>query len=144
DLSAHVCLTYEYSPLRNAWPFRDRQGQERNVRIAGPVHANNGRFLEAMAVAGIGICYEPDFIVGPDVRAGRLTPLLLGFQPQAKPGAIVAIARTTRVSLRSTRATQRSAPRAYGAKRRRANRRPRVRATESCRRRRDSARRLAG
>ena len=79
DLAAHVCLTYEYSPSRHAWPFRDRQGRERNVRIAGPVHANNGRFLEALAVAGMGICYEPDFIVGPDVRAGRLKPLLRGY-----------------------------------------------------------------
>jgi DNA-binding transcriptional LysR family regulator len=45
------------------------------------VHANNGRFLEALAVAGLGIAYEPDFIVGPDVRAGRLVPLLSEFAP---------------------------------------------------------------
>jgi DNA-binding transcriptional LysR family regulator len=83
DLAAHVCLSYEYSPLRSTWPFRDRQGRERNVRIAGPVRANNGRFLEALAVEGAGICYEPDFIVGPDVRAGRLKPLLSGYVPAA-------------------------------------------------------------
>jgi DNA-binding transcriptional LysR family regulator len=83
DLAAHACLTYEYSPLRNVWPFRDRHGRERNVRIAGPLQANNGRFLEALAVAGMGICCEPDFIVGPDVRAGRLKPLLRGFPPPA-------------------------------------------------------------
>jgi len=83
DLATHVCLTYEYSPVRNTWLFRDRQGRERNVRIAGPVHANNGRFLEALAVEGVGICYEPDFIVEPDVRAGRLKPLLLGYPPAA-------------------------------------------------------------
>ena len=56
--------------------FATAQGRERNVRIAGPLHANNGRFLEALAVEGMGICYEPDFIVGPDVRGGRLKPLL--------------------------------------------------------------------
>ena len=81
DLTAHACLTYEYSSLRNAWPFRDRDGHERNVRIDGPVHANNGRFLDALAVEGAGIVYEPDFIVGPDVRAGKLVPLLREFQP---------------------------------------------------------------
>jgi len=81
ELARHACLTYEYSPLRNVWPFRDRQGDERNVRIAGPIHANNGRFLEALAVEGIGIAFEPDFIVAPDVRAGRLVPLLRGFLP---------------------------------------------------------------
>jgi DNA-binding transcriptional LysR family regulator len=34
-----------------------------------------------MAVAGVGIAFEPDFIVGPDVRAGRLVQLLHGFAP---------------------------------------------------------------
>ena len=79
DLAAYACLTYEYSTLRNVWPFRDRAGGEHNIRINGPLHANNGRFLEAMAVAGTGIVFEPDFIVGPDVRAGRLVPLLHGY-----------------------------------------------------------------
>ena len=83
ELAAHVCLTYEYSPDRNLWRFHDAEGQERNVRVAGPVHANNGRFLEGLAVAGLGIVYEPDFIVGPDVRAGRLLPLLGDFQMPA-------------------------------------------------------------
>src|SRR6185295_11878119 len=53
DLARHVCLTYEYSPNRNAWTFRDPKGGERQVRIAGPVHANNGRFNEALAAAGL-------------------------------------------------------------------------------------------
>jgi DNA-binding transcriptional LysR family regulator len=81
DLVRHTCLSYEYSPQRNVWPFRDRQGRERNVRIAGPIQANNGRFLEALAVEGVGIAFEPDFIVGPDVRAGRLVALLRSFAP---------------------------------------------------------------
>jgi DNA-binding transcriptional LysR family regulator len=81
DLAAHVCLTYEYAQQRDVWAFRDAEGRERNARIAGPVHANNGNFLEAMVIEGIGIGYQPDFIVGPDVRAGRLVPILRGFAP---------------------------------------------------------------
>jgi len=81
ELATHACLTYEYSAARNVWPFRDRQGRERRIRIAGPIHADNGRFLEALAVAGVGIAFEPDFIVGPDVRAGRLVPLLREYEP---------------------------------------------------------------
>jgi DNA-binding transcriptional LysR family regulator len=80
-LAAHACLTYEYSPQKGVWPFRDHEGRERNVKIAGPIHANNGHFLEALAVAGVGIAFEPDFIVGPDVRAGRLVPILRAFVP---------------------------------------------------------------
>jgi DNA-binding transcriptional LysR family regulator len=80
DLAAHACLTYEYSPQKNVWPFRDDSGGDRSVRIDGPVHANNGRFLVALAVAGVAITIEPDFIVGPEVRAGRLVPLLRAFE----------------------------------------------------------------
>jgi len=83
DLARHACLTYEYAPQRSTWAFRDREGRERSVRVAGPIHANSGRFLEALAVAGAGIAYEPDFIVGPDVRAGRLLRILPAFVPPA-------------------------------------------------------------
>ncbi len=80
DLAAHACLTYEYSPQKNVWPFRDASGSDRSVRIDGPVHANNGRLLVALAVAGVAITIEPDFIVGPEVRAGRLVPVLQAFE----------------------------------------------------------------
>jgi DNA-binding transcriptional LysR family regulator len=83
DLAKHSCLTYEYATLRNMWPFRDRDGRDRSIKIAGPIHANSGRFLVALAVEGAGIAYEPDFIVGPDVRGGRLQPLLRTFEPHA-------------------------------------------------------------
>lgn len=86
DLAAHECLTYEYALQRSVWLFRDRDGPPRPVRVSGAVHANSGRFLEALAVVGAGIAYEPDFIVGPNVRAGRLTPILRAFQPP--PSAI--------------------------------------------------------
>ena len=89
DLAAHACLTYEYTSQRSVWPFRDRDGRSRDVRIAGPVHANNGRFLEGLAVAGAGVVCEPDFIVGPDVRAGKLTPILRDFVPPASPIYVV-------------------------------------------------------
>ena len=81
DLATHVCLTYEYLPNKNVWLFRDPGGTERPVRIAGPLNANNGRFLEAIAAEGVGISREPDFIVGPDVRAGRLKPILRAIEP---------------------------------------------------------------
>ena len=89
DLAAHACLTYEYTSQRSVWPFRDRDGHNRDVRIAGPVHANNGRFLEGLAVAGAGVVCEPDFIVGPDVRAGKLTPILRDFAPPPSPIYVV-------------------------------------------------------
>ena len=81
DLARHVCLSYEYAAHRNTWSFQDRQGRDRSVKIDGPIQANSGHFLAALAASGVGIACEPDFIVGPDVRAGRLVRILRGFEP---------------------------------------------------------------
>ena len=86
DLVSHACLLYQYAPQRDTWPFTDKHGGERRVRVSGPAYANNGAFLCALARDGIGIAYEPDFIVGDDVRAGRLVPILRAFT--APVGAI--------------------------------------------------------
>lgn len=76
DLAAHQCLTYEYSSIGNQWRFTDAAGAVHEVGVSGPVHANSGAMLAALAVAGVGIILEPDFIVAADVRAGRLVRLL--------------------------------------------------------------------
>jgi DNA-binding transcriptional LysR family regulator len=81
DLAGHECLTYQYASQRNTWVFRARDGSAQHIKVSGSVHANSGRFLAALAAEGRGIAYEPDFIVGPDVRAGRLMPILSAFQP---------------------------------------------------------------
>ena len=83
DLVNHPCLTYEYSSDGNVWRFTDASQRVHEVRVTGPAHANNGAMLAALAVAGMGINLEPDFIVADDVRAGRLVPLLPGFTPAA-------------------------------------------------------------
>ena len=85
DLAAHNCFTYEYVTPRNVWRFRDASGRERAVRVSGNLHSNNGDLLAEVAARGAGIVFEPAFIVGPDVRAGRLVPLLQDFTPPPVP-----------------------------------------------------------
>ena len=86
DLAGHECLTYEYASQRRTWLFRERNGSTRQVKVSGPMHANSGMFLAALAVEGCGIAREPDFIVEPELRAGRLVAILRAFQPA--PSAI--------------------------------------------------------
>jgi DNA-binding transcriptional LysR family regulator len=83
DLARHTCLTYEYSADGNVWRFADAAQRAYDVTVAGVAHANNGAMLAALAVAGLGITLEPDFIVAADVRAGRLVPLLADYAPAA-------------------------------------------------------------
>ncbi|TAN54224.1 MAG: LysR family transcriptional regulator [Betaproteobacteria bacterium] len=79
DLAGHRCLSYEYLPQRGLWQFRDRSGRERPVRVSGPLHSNNGDLLAAAAAQGMGIALEPDFMVGDELKAGRLVRVLEAF-----------------------------------------------------------------
>ena len=89
DLVQHTCLSYEYSPSRNVWRFRDGDGRQQDIRITGTVHANNGEMLTALATTGVGICHEPDFIVAPELRSGALVPLLRGYSVPSIPIHVV-------------------------------------------------------
>jgi len=89
DLEQHDCLVYAYSTLSSAWTFESGDGERHAPRIRPRHRTNNGRMLAALAAAGLGIVLEPDFIVAPEVRAGRLVRLLPGFQPPRSPIAAV-------------------------------------------------------
>jgi DNA-binding transcriptional LysR family regulator len=75
DLTQHNCLRYTYNRLPGEWRF-SRDGEVLNVRISGNFQANNGEALREAALAGLGIIYQPVFIVAGELRAGRLRPLL--------------------------------------------------------------------
>lgn len=88
DLAGHECLIYSYQPNIAEWPFR-MPGGGRGARVGGRLRANNGDVLRAAAVAGLGVALAPTFIVGDDLRAGRLETALEGFE--APPLAIHAV-----------------------------------------------------
>ena len=81
ELVKHNCLTYEYAAVKNQWPFRDKQGNDLKIHVAGSVHANNGEMLASIAAEGVGIAHEPDFIVNPLLKSGRLVAILAKHQP---------------------------------------------------------------
>lgn len=85
DLAQHECLTYTHAPVPNTWSFTSRDGQSHSVRIVPRHRANNGRMLAELAVAGMGVVFEPDFIVAPEVDAGRLVLLLPDYEPARGP-----------------------------------------------------------
>ncbi len=92
DLVHHNCLTYEYAPVKHQWAFREHTkgkvhgtGEEVKVRIAGSVHGNNGELMAAVAAAGVGIAFEPDFIVNSFIESGKLVPILKSWLPEPSP-----------------------------------------------------------
>ena len=85
DLQQHECFAYTYAATASAWTFEGPDGARHTPRINFRHRANNGRMLAAMAVAGVGITLEPDFIVATQVRAGRLIRVLPGYEPPRSP-----------------------------------------------------------
>lgn len=79
DLARHDCLDYTYSSTRNEWRLVGRDGREFGVRVEGRLRANDGEALAAAARAGAGIAYLPTFIIGDDLRAKILIPVLPGW-----------------------------------------------------------------
>ncbi len=80
ELAGHACLIYTDNDPPDAWTFQ--HGDERvTQRVRGPVKANNGDLLRALAVAGQGIIFQPVFIVSAELAAGTLVPVLAGYEP---------------------------------------------------------------
>jgi DNA-binding transcriptional LysR family regulator len=75
DLADHDCLGYTYSSARDHWRFESEDGVE-EVQINGRFRANNGDALRTAALAGHGLVLQPTFIVGDDLRAGRLVRVM--------------------------------------------------------------------
>jgi len=80
ELAGHNCLGYT---LAQAGAARWRMGGTAGIDVAvsGNLRANNGDALLAAALAGQGVVYQPSFIVGDDLRAGRLVPITLDVPP---------------------------------------------------------------
>ncbi|WP_062228653.1 LysR family transcriptional regulator [Aureimonas frigidaquae] len=76
-LAAHNCLGYTLSATTGAGQWSFGRDGESVVKISGSLRATSGDALVAAAVAGIGLVYQPTFLVGDAVRSGALRALQL-------------------------------------------------------------------
>jgi DNA-binding transcriptional LysR family regulator len=78
DLSGHACLGFSG---HNDWPDWQlmKDGKRRTVRPSGPFVADNSEVVVQAAIAGQGITFAPDWLVGPALRSGKLVEVLLGW-----------------------------------------------------------------
>jgi DNA-binding transcriptional LysR family regulator len=79
DLKQHNCIGYSYSASADEWRFSDETGQAHPVKVNCSMHTNNGDTARAAALGGAGIIWQPTFLIGADLRAGRLQRVLPGF-----------------------------------------------------------------
>jgi len=79
ELASHACLGYTLGQGGDEWRLEGPEGPV-SVRCSGPIRADNGDILRLAAVSGAGLVFQPRFIVGDDLRAGRLQQVLEDYQ----------------------------------------------------------------
>ncbi len=79
DLLQHECLIYSLQPSHN-WFFVDVAGKEVSVPVGGRMRADDSEPLRALALDGLGVVLLPSWLVGDDLRTGRLERILPDWQ----------------------------------------------------------------
>jgi DNA-binding transcriptional LysR family regulator len=95
DLLQHNCLVYTLQPT-DRWFFRhqDETGDAfEEVPVTGTLRADDSEPLRDAAVAGVGVALLPTWLVGEDIKAGRLRRLLPEWSSMiaTKPGGIFGV-----------------------------------------------------
>jgi DNA-binding transcriptional LysR family regulator len=80
DLAVHHCLVYSNELTPDTWRLQGLAGLE-SVKVSGPLCADNGDILRAAAIDGLGVTLLPTFIVGADLKSGRLQQVLDDYCP---------------------------------------------------------------
>ena len=75
DLAAHNCLTLSTVARWNDWQFTTPTGPK-IYRVKGNFEANSADAVYHATLAGIGISRLSTYLIGPDLRAGRLVRVL--------------------------------------------------------------------
>jgi DNA-binding transcriptional LysR family regulator len=81
DLDQHNRIGFCFVRHLDGWPFVDAAGQAVVVPTTGNALVGDGEAMRLMALAGTGIARLARWHVEADIVAGRLTPLLEGFNP---------------------------------------------------------------
>jgi len=84
ELVNHNCLIYSPRQPADQWQFQSDDGVF-SVTIAGDLRSNVADALRIAAIQGSGLAQLPAYVVGLDVRAGRLRAVLEEYAPPARP-----------------------------------------------------------
>jgi DNA-binding transcriptional LysR family regulator len=92
DLLQHDCLVYTLQPT-DRWFFRHRDKTAdafEEIPVTGTLRADDSEPLRDAAVAGVGVVLLPTWLVGEDIKAGRLRQVLPEWSCMiaTKPGGV--------------------------------------------------------
>jgi len=80
DLDAHNCIAFNFARHVDEWSFVV-DGTDVSLPARGDVVASDGEILRRLALAGQGVTRLSLFHIRPDIKAGRLVPVLEAYNP---------------------------------------------------------------
>ncbi len=84
ELAEHKCLLFTPRFPSNEWQFR-RDGEDFSVKVSGCMKSNVGDTLRVGGIKGLGVIQEPTYMVGQDIKLGRLKVILEKYEPAQRP-----------------------------------------------------------
>ena len=84
ELSQHNCLVYSIRHPIGAWHF-SMPGGDQQIIVTGTFRSSAGEALRTAAIQGRGLVQLPTYMVGLDIQAGRLEPVLEEYEPPLRP-----------------------------------------------------------
>ena len=97
------CLAFTGLASHPNWTFGNARGESVTVRVDGPLVSDDAEALMHVAVRGLGIMLSTDWLVGRELAAGTLVPVLTEWLPKDE-GAIYVVAPSNRFIPAKTRA----------------------------------------
>ncbi len=96
-LAGHDCLLFDDQSAVSTWTLACA-GRREKVRVTGSLRADNSELLREAALGGAGLLMMPTWLVGGDIAAGRLVPVLADWTVSAgdEEGAVWAVYLTNR------------------------------------------------
>jgi DNA-binding transcriptional LysR family regulator len=90
DLAQHNCLLFTYFGDYAIWRFQ-RDTEVCEVKVSGSLVTNHSEVLRQVCLDGAGLILMPTWLVGEDIRVGRLQSVLTQFQVNPKTEADMGI-----------------------------------------------------
>jgi DNA-binding transcriptional LysR family regulator len=81
DLEVHNCIAFNFARHVDEWSFVV-DGTHVSLPAHGDVVAGDGEISRCLALAGQGVTRLSLFHIGPDIKAGRLVPILEAYNPR--------------------------------------------------------------
>lgn len=80
ELRDHNAITYQYQNSPREWHFAAPHGGVVRVPVSGTIQMNNSLGLREALLHDVGVTLTPTFVVGVDIKAGRLQAVLTEYK----------------------------------------------------------------